>query len=64
MLSALGQDVPQDEFDAMARLHKETGVPIPQNLAALRGKAPRHTDVIDRDEMLSYVLKKARKNVW
>jgi threonine synthase len=64
VLSALGQDVPQDEFDAMERLHEETDVPIPQNLAALRGKTPRHADVIDRDEMLSYILKKARKNVW
>ena len=41
------------------QLHKVTGVPVPKNLADLRSRAVRHRDVIDRGEMLDYVLGKA-----
>ena len=57
VLEALGEPVPADEFEAMDRLHEITGVPIPQGLAALREQPVRHTDVIDRDEILQYVLR-------
>ena len=40
----------------MARLSELTGVPVPKNLASLRGKAEKHTGVIDKDKMLEYVL--------
>ena len=33
-----------------------TGVAIPANLATLRGKAERHTGVINKEEMLNFVL--------
>ena len=56
VLEAIGGDLTGDEFDQMERLQATTGVPAPQNLATLRGKAKRHTGVIDKDEMLNFVL--------
>ncbi len=56
VLSAIGGDGTSDEFDQMERLSEITGVPIPRNLATLRGKAERHTGVIDKEEMLEFVL--------
>ncbi len=44
-----------DEFALMEALQQMTGVPIPANLANLRQKPERHTDVIDKTEMLGYV---------
>ena len=48
----------------MERLHALTGVPIPRNLAGLRQRRVLHHDVIDREDMLSYVLKKAGEAAW
>ena len=56
VLEALGGDLSGDEFDQMERLCEKTGVAIPANLAALRGKPERHTGVISKDEMLDFVL--------
>ena len=56
VLEAIGGDTGGDEFDLMERLESMTGVPVPQNLATLRGKQERHTGVIDKDEMLPFVL--------
>ena len=56
VLSAIGGDESGDEFDQMERLSQITGVPIPKNLATLRGKEERHTGVIDKEEMLEFVL--------
>ena len=42
----------------MERLHALTGVPIPKNLASLRGQPELHTDVIPKEKMLEYVLNK------
>ena len=56
VLEALGGDLSGDEFDQMERLCEKTGVAIPANLAALRGKPERHTGVINKDEMLDFVL--------
>ena len=64
VLSALGQKVSEDEFAVMEDLHISTGVPVPKNLAALREKPVRHTDCIDREDMLSYVLEKAGEKQW
>ena len=57
VLCAIGGDLSGDEFDQMQRLSACSGVPIPRNLASLRGKAERHTAVIPKDNMLEYVLK-------
>ena len=59
MLEGIGEQAKGDEFDVMEQLHDVTGVPVPKNLASLRERAVRHRDVIERDEMLDYVLGKA-----
>ena len=39
------------------QLAEMTGVPVPSNLAGLREKEERHTDVIDKEAMLDYIMK-------
>ena len=56
VLAAIGGDTSGTEFAQMQRLSGLTGVPIPKNLANLEGKEERHTGVIAKEEMLSYVL--------
>jgi len=56
VLEALGADASGDGFAQMAQLHQLTQVPIPKSLSSLQGKPERHTGVIDKEEMLSYVL--------
>ena len=56
VLSALGGALDGDEFTLMERLEAMTGVPVPRNLATLRGKPERHTGVIDKEDMLDFVL--------
>ena len=57
VLAAIGGDCSGDEFDQMERLAEVSGVPIPKNLAGLREKPERHTDVIDKETMLDYIMK-------
>lgn len=59
VLEGIGERAKGDEFDVMEQLYDVTGVPVPKNLASLRERAVRHRDVIERDEMLDYVLGKA-----
>ena len=56
VLAAVGGDTSGSEFDQMARLSAMTDVPIPKNLAGLQGKPERHTGVINKEDMLDYVL--------
>ena len=56
VLEAIGGDLSGDEFDLMARLEEISGMPIPKNLAGLRGKPERHTGVINKEQMLDYIL--------
>ncbi len=56
VLTAIGGDVCGDGFAQMDHLAALTGVPIPKNLANLQGKPERHTAVIDKEEMLNFVL--------
>ena len=58
VLSALGEEVGEDEFAVMYRLAEKTGVPIPHGLATLEKKPVLHRDVIKREEMQSYVEQK------
>jgi len=55
VLEALGESTDMDEFAQMERLQTVSCVPIPQNLATLQGKPERHTTVIDKADMLSFV---------
>ena len=61
VLRSLGLPVPEDEFDRMDALQAHTGLPVPPNLAALRGAGERHLDVIDRGQIPAYVLSLLRK---
>jgi threonine synthase len=56
VLSAIGGDTFGDEFSQMELLQAITGVSIPKNLSGLRAKPERHTDVIDKDQMMNYIL--------
>ena len=56
VLRAVGGDLEGDEFQQMETLAKLTGVPIPKGLTGLREKEVLHRDVIDREEILPYVL--------
>jgi threonine synthase len=56
VLSAIGGDTSGDEFARMERLEAISAVAIPKNLASLRNKTRRHTDVIEKQDMLDYVL--------
>ena len=58
VLSAIGGDLSGTEFDQMERLETISGTPIPPNLATLQGKPQRHTTVIDKDDMLNFVLER------
>ena len=64
VLRALGETPCNDEFAVMEQLHEVTGVPVPQNLASLREAPVLHRDVIDKDEMLDYVLRKVGEKQW
>ena len=57
VLAAIGGDTSGDEFTQMERLESVTGVAIPKNLSGLRSKPQRHSDVINKEEMLQYVLR-------
>ena len=56
VLEAIGGDLCGDEFDQMENLESITGVAIPKNLATLRGKTELHNGVINKEEMLDFVL--------
>ena len=47
-----------DEYEQVAHLAEVSGLPIPQSLAALKDKPVRFSEVIDKADMESYVLKK------
>ena len=56
VLTAISSRPEGSEFDQMRRMEAISHVPIPKNLASLQGKPERHTDVIEKEAMLDYVL--------
>ncbi len=56
VLKAIGGDLSGSEFDQMKRLETLSGVPTPKNLSILEGKPEKHTGVINKEDMLSFVL--------
>lgn len=56
VLKAISGSCEGDEYEQMNRINEITGVPIPRNLACLKEKKELHSDVIERDELLNYVL--------
>lgn len=57
VLGAVGDTVPEDDFEKLDKLCDVTGVSIPAPIAALKGKARRFGEVIDRDDMREAVCK-------
>ena len=64
VVKAIGEEPMEDEFAVMEQLHARTGVAVPKQLAELKQKPVRHTDVIDREKMLDYVLAKINEKQW
>ena len=64
VLGGLGEKAEGDEFAVMEQLERLTGVPAPKNLRGLRERPVRHTTVLDREEMLPFVLEKAQEKQW
>ena len=57
VLEAIGGDMSGDEFAQMERLSALSGVAVPKNLAGLRDAEELHLDVIEKDDLISYVSK-------
>ncbi len=53
-----GAQSADDEYEQVAHLAEVSGLPVPQSLAALKDKPVRFSEVIDKADMESYVLKK------
>ena len=53
---ALGIELKSDEFEQIQAICDKTGVPVPGNLSSLRDKKVLHKDVVDRENILDYVL--------
>ena len=64
VLRSLGAVQEGDGFAAIDQLEKLTGVPVPENLRGLAKRPVLHRDVIDQQDMLAYVLKKAEEKQW
>ncbi|MDE6776376.1 MAG: threonine synthase, partial [Oscillospiraceae bacterium] len=47
-----------DEYAQVAHLAEISGLPVPQSLADLQNKAVRFSEVIQKEDMEDYVLKK------
>ena len=57
VLRAVGGDTAGDEFQQMETLAALSGVAIPRGLRGLKERPVLHEDVIDRAEILDYVLR-------
>ena len=64
VLGGLGEKAEGDEFAVMEQLERLTRIPAPKNLRGLRERPVRHTTVLDREEMLPFVLEKAQEKKW
>ena len=58
VLSALGVDGGEDEFQMMDALEALTGVPMPANLRGLRERPVLHRDCVAPADMLAYVMRR------
>ena len=56
VLKAIGGTPEGDEFSQIDQLSALTGVPVPQGLRGLREREVLHHDVIDRSDILRYVM--------
>ena len=56
VLKSIGGEAQGDEFFQMEQLHQLTGVPVPPNLSGLQQMEHLHTGVIEKEQMLAFVL--------
>jgi len=61
VLTALGQQPEENEFDCLWKLSKLTNTAVPRGLAMLQKKAILHQDVINKEELLDFVLNKVEE---
>ena len=61
VLRAVGGDLSGDEFEQMETLAALSGVPVPKGLRGLKERPVLHEDVIDREQILDYVLGQIEK---
>ena len=64
VLSALGVTPDQNEFRVMDQIESLTGVAIPKNLSGLEEKKVLHKDVIEKQNLTDYVMKKVEEEKW
>lgn len=57
VLRCLGEKVPDDDFKALKALENTTALPVPDSLSGLKTAPRRFTEVIDRDEILDFIVK-------
>ena len=63
VLSAMGGDIPAEDFDCVTALEAISGVAAPKNLSDLRSKEVRFTTVIDKAEIDAQVEEFAAKTL-
>ena len=56
VLEAIGDIPVDDSVERIEQMQRKTGVAAPKRLAALKGKQPRFTDVVEKDAMEAKVL--------
>ena len=64
VLTALGETPDMNEFRVMEQLNKKTGVIIPYNLCGLENAEVLHTDVIEKEDLINFVKRKAEEKIW
>lgn len=50
-----------DDYDAIEQLNQITGVPVPKPLQNMKNREVLHHQVINKDEIVSYILKKVEE---
>ncbi len=54
---ALGLSIDGDEYNQIEAIKEKTGIAVPKNLSTLQSKPVLHDEVIEKDEIIDYVLK-------
>ena len=63
VMNAIGKEY-DDEFDALEKLHKETGAKIPGSLVGIKEKPVVHKNVVKKEDMLTFVADMVGKKEW
>ncbi len=56
VLSAFGEEIPEEEFDAVDLLNKKTKTEIPDPLLALKNAKVRFSEICEKDKIKEFVL--------